>query len=208
MGIWSEKIEPRLATAMLDNKEMRTTRAEVVPAIHGDVLEIGWGSGLNVPYYPGGVECVHAVEPSATYKHLGEKRAAASTVRIDFAGDDAQAIPLDDATMDTALSTFVLCTIPDAPRALREVFRVLRPGGTFHFAEHGLAPDPKIARWQRRLTPLQRRLFGGCTLDRPITDLLKDAGFEVAVRNQFMPGPALGKPWGYQYIGQATKPAA
>jgi ubiquinone/menaquinone biosynthesis C-methylase UbiE len=154
-------------------------RSRVCEGLHGHVVEIGFGSGLNVPFYPGSVTGVAAIEPADLGWKLAGKRVAASTVPIERSGLDGQSLPLPDESCDTALSTWTLCTIPDAVAALHEVRRVLKPRGTLHFVEHGLAPDEKVQRWQHRLDPLQQRLFGGCHLNRPIADLLTRAGFMI-----------------------------
>jgi ubiquinone/menaquinone biosynthesis C-methylase UbiE len=144
------------------------------------VVEIGFGSGPNIPFYPAAVTEVAAVEPSDTAWRLARKRVAASPVPVHRAGLDGQSLPFPDASYDAALSTWTLCTIPDPAAALSEVRRVLKPGGTLHFVEHGLAPDARVQRWQRRLDPVQRRLAGGCQLTRPIADLLGKAGFTLS----------------------------
>jgi ubiquinone/menaquinone biosynthesis C-methylase UbiE len=169
--------------------------------LSGDVVEIGFGSGLNLAYYPPEVERVLAVEPSPLARRLAESRLGSSAVRVEFVGLDGQALDLADECADSAVSTFTLCTIPDATRALRELARVLRPGGRLHFLEHGLSPEPKVAAWQHRMTPLQKRVCGGCHFDRPIDQLLVSAGFEVVeLENSYLPGP---KTPSYLYLGVA-----
>ena len=167
------------------------------------MLEIGFGSGLNIPYYPASLERVQAIDPAAVGRKLAAKRAAACPVRIDYIGTDAQTLPADDASVDSVLSTWTLCTIPDASRALAEIRRVLRPGGALHFIEHGLAPDPAVARLQQRLTPLQHRAFGGCHLNRRIDQLVAAAGLELTrMDTYYMKGP---RALGYTFEGIATK---
>jgi SAM-dependent methyltransferase len=209
VGVWREQVVPRLADVMLGTKEVRGHRQRVVSGLRGAVVEIGFGSGLNVPLYPKGVETVYAVDPSAVGRRLAAKRVASSPVPIQFVGLDGQELPLGDESVDAALSTFTLCTIPEVTRALSELHRVLRPGGRFHFLEHGLAPEPATARWQHRLNGLQQRLAAGCNLDRPMDRLVRGAGFEIAeLHNDWLKGPRPSKPWGYLYEGLAIKPAA
>jgi ubiquinone/menaquinone biosynthesis C-methylase UbiE len=193
---------------MLGTKEVRGHRQRVMPGLRGAVVEIGFGSGLNVPLYASEVEIVYAVDPSAVGRKLATKRIDASAVPIEFVGLDGEDLPLGDESVDTALSTFTLCTIPDVMRALKELARVLRPSGRFHFLEHGLCPEPTVARWQHRLNGLQQRLAAGCNLDRPIDRLVSGAGFEIQeLRNDWFKGPRLAKPWSYLYEGVAMKPA-
>jgi len=154
-------------------------RRRVCEGLHGQVLEVGFGSGHNIPFYPAEVTGVAAIEPADTGWKLAGKRLAAARVPIQRTGLDGQSLPLPDNSCDAALSTFTLCTIPDVAAALLEIQRVLKPGGTLHFLEHGLAPDEPVRRWQHRLEPVQKRVFGGCHLTRPIADLLTDAGFSI-----------------------------
>ena len=193
---------------MLGTNEVRGHRREVIDGLRGEVVEIGFGSGLNVPLYPPEVEMVYAIEPSEVGRKLAAKRVAASPVPIRFVGLDGEDLPLGGESVDAALSTFTLCTIPDVTRALDELRRVLRPGGRFHFLEHGLCPEPATARWQHRLNGLQQRLAAGCNLDRPIDRLVREAGFQIQeLRNAWFRGPPPSKPWGYLYEGAAIKPA-
>jgi ubiquinone/menaquinone biosynthesis C-methylase UbiE len=206
MAVWREHVVPRLTDVMLGTEEVRRHRERVVAGMRGSIVEIGFGSGLNVPLYPPEVEVVYAVDPSAVGRKLAEKRVNASPIRIEFVGLDGEHLPLDDASVDGALSTFTLCTIPDVSQALREVRRVLRPGGVFHFLEHGLCPEPTTARWQRRFNGFQQRIAAGCHLDRSIDRLVRDAGFEIQeLRNDWFRGPRFSKPWGYLYEGVAMK---
>ena len=179
MGLYSSRILPRILNTAGGASRLEPLRRRVCAALAGDVVEIGFGSGLNVPFYPAAVTRVAAVEPSDLSWRLASGRVRAARVPVQRAGLDGQSLPFADGSYDAALSTWTLCTIPDAPAALAELRRVLRPGGTFHFLEHGLAPDEDVRRWQRRLEPLQKRLAGGCHLTRPITGLLTAAGFIV-----------------------------
>jgi SAM-dependent methyltransferase len=180
MGLYGEQILPRCINLACGLKGVVPLRRRVCQGLEGEVLEIGFGSGLNVPFYPDAVSRVAAIEPVDTGWKLAAGRVRASSVPVERAGLDGQRLPFEDDSYDAALSTWTLCTIPDVAAALSEVRRVLRPGGTLHFLEHGLAPDESVRRWQRRLEPVQKRLFGGCHLTRPIVDLITGAGFTVA----------------------------
>ena len=179
MGMYAERVLPRIVNVACGMKSAAPLRQRVCDGLHGQVVEIGFGSGLNVPYYPAAVTGVAAIEPADLGWKLAGKRLSATDVPVERSGLDGQSLPLSDNSCDTAVSTWTLCTIPDVAAALREVRRVLKPGGTLHFVEHGLATDEKVRRWQHRLEPLQKRLFGGCHLTREIADLLTDAGFTV-----------------------------
>jgi len=179
-------------------------RGQVAEGLVGRVVEIGFGSGLNAQHYPSEVEVVLAVEPAAVARRLATKRMAAAGIAVTHVGLDGQAIALDDASSDSALSTFTLCTVPDPLAVLHELRRVLRPGGRLHFLEHGLAPDPGVARWQHRLEPLQRRLAGGCHLTRSASDLVAEAGFVIERDDErYGRGP---KPWSWFTLGVAQSP--
>ena len=179
MGLYGDRVLPRIVDVACGRKSSNDLRNRVCEGLYGRVVEIGFGSGLNIPFYPDSVDGIAAVEPADLGWKLAGKRLAESSVPVERCGLDGQSLPLADNSCDTALSTWTLCTIPDAIAALHEVRRVLKPGGTFHFVEHGLAPDDEVQKWQRRLDPLQQRLFGGCHLTRPILDLLTRAGFTV-----------------------------
>lgn len=179
MGLYSEQILPRIVDVACNAKANRPQRQRVCDGLAGEVVEIGFGSGLNVPFYPATVTQVTAVEPADVGWKLAAKRVAQTRVPIRRSGLDAERLPFPDDHFDAALSTWTMCTIPDIDGALRELHRVLKPEGTLHFVEHGLAPDEGVRRWQRRLDPLQQRLFGGCHLTRPIADLVRSAGFAI-----------------------------
>ena len=201
--MYADQILPRAINLALRGGEFAGPRARAAAGLDGEVLEIGFGSGLNIPYYPAGLTRVQAVDPAAAGRKLAAGRAAGCAVPIEYVGSDAEALPVPDASVDHVLSTWTLCTIPDAMRALAEIRRVLRPGGAFRFVEHGLAPDPGIARLQQRLTPLQRRAFGGCHLNRPIGRLIEDSGLKLAgMDTYYVKGP---KVMGYTFEGAAVK---
>ena len=189
MGLWTDHVVPRIVDRSLDSAEVRAVRDRVCADLAGEVLELGPGSGLNQPHLPAAVLRVVAVEPSDVAWRLAGRRLATSTVPVTRVGLDGQALPLPDRSVDAALSTFTLCTIPDVRVALSEVRRVLRPGGALHFVEHGRSPDERVRRWQRRLEPVQRRVAGGCHLTRPVDQLLLDAGFALErLRRYDLPG--------------------
>jgi ubiquinone/menaquinone biosynthesis C-methylase UbiE len=205
VGVYAEHVVPRIMNVTCGAKQSRPLRERVCAGLHGHVVEIGFGSGHNVPFYPEAVQRVAAIEPSALSWKLAQDRVSASTVTIEQSGPDGQSLPLADNSCDAALSTWTLCTIPDPVLALTEVHRVLRPGGTLHFIEHGLAPDESVQRWQRRLEPLNKRIAGGCHLTRPILDLLATAGFVVEEVDVFYEHGA-PKPMGADSLGVAVAP--
>ena len=179
MGLYRDKVVPRLVDLACGQAGLDPWRARVADGLSGRVVEIGFGSGRNLPHYPPEVDTVLAVEPAELARRLAAGRVADSQVVVEYVGLDGQQIPLDDATCDGALCTFTLCTVPDPAQALAELRRVLRPGGTVHFLEHGRSPDPEVARWQHRLDPIQRRLADGCHLDRDPLAQVEQAGFAL-----------------------------
>lgn len=203
MGIYVDHVLPRITNRVCGTGEHAKLRERVCKQLEGEVLEVGFGSGLNLPHLPDAVEQLYAVDPATLGRKLAAERLEANTVPIEFVGLDGENLPLEDESVDHVVTTWTLCTIPDVDQALSEVRRVLRPGGTFHFLEHGRSDDPKVARWQDRLNPIQRKLGGGCNLNRPIRDLVEASGLKVgSVDNYYMKGP---KPLVYQYEGTAVK---
>ncbi len=203
MGIYQDQILPRVTDWVMSRREYVAIRGRVSAGLHGEVVEVGFGSGLNVPHYPATVTRVQAVDPATAGRKLAAGRVAASPVPVEYIGLDGQALPVESASVDCVLTTWTLCTISDVEQALSEVHRVLRPGGSFHFVEHGRSPDLRVARWQDRMTPLQRRLAGGCHLNRPIGQLVADSGLQLTqMDNYYAKGP---KSHGYIFEGKATK---
>ncbi|MET1038239.1 MAG: class I SAM-dependent methyltransferase [Aeromicrobium sp.] len=208
MAWWSDHVVPRVVDRALSTDDVMQERAAACVGLSGRVLEIGFGSGRNIGLYPAAVESVSAVEPSDTAWRMSADRRASSTVPIVRSGLDGQALDEPDATYDSVLSTFTLCTIPDVESALSEARRVLRPGGALVFLEHGLAPDPRVATWQRRLDPLQGAVVAGCHLTRDMAALVTGAGFRMdTLDRHYLPGPAFAHPWTYAYSGTALAPS-
>ncbi|WP_030249466.1 class I SAM-dependent methyltransferase [Streptomyces violens] len=205
MGIYSERILPRINDVACGMKPTKPLRRQVCAPLKGDIIEIGFGTGHNVPFYPPAVSSVAAIEPSDLGWQLAGTRLRATRTPVHRAGLDGQSLPFEDNSFDAALSTWTLCTIPDAEAALREVRRVLKPGGTLRFLEHGLAPetDQSVRRWQRRLDPVNARLFGGCHLTRPVADMLKSTGFTITELETFYEKGA-PKPIGADSLGTAV----
>jgi ubiquinone/menaquinone biosynthesis C-methylase UbiE len=202
MGFYEDQVVPRFVDVALGSKGLIPLRRRACAGLKGSVLELGFGSGRNVPFYPETVTSVDAVEPAGVGWKLAAKRLAASPVAVRRAGLDGAKLPMADDTYDAVLSTWTLCTIPDVASALQEVRRVLKPGGTLHFLEHGLAPDADVQRWQRRLEPIQKRVAGGCHLTRSVSGMITDAGFsEIDLDSWYERGP---KPLSAFSIGTAV----
>ena len=188
MGWYADTVVPRVIDRALNTPDVDQIRARVGSGLSGEVLELGFGSGLNVQHYPRDVTAVTGVEPSDLAWRLAGPRLASAVVPVRRGGLDGQRLPFGNDEFDSAVSTFTLCTIPDAVLALQEVRRVLRPGGAVHFVEHGEAPDPGVRRWQARLDPLNTRLLAGCHMGRPIPSLLEAAGFAVqSLQTYYLP---------------------
>ena len=205
MGVYEERILPRMVELTCGGKDMAKFRRRTVEGLSGTIVEVGFGSGLNAPVYPPEVTEVMAVEPSMLARERSARHTVDTSARVVFVGLDGARLPLEDASCDGALSTFTLCTIPDVHAALAELHRVVRPGGRFHFLEHGRAPDESVRTWQRRLEPIQKRVAGGCHLTRDAEALVSDAGFEIVdLERRYVKGP---KPFAYFTLGRAVRPA-
>lgn len=205
MGLYSRFILPPLLSMAMGAKPITYQRKKIVPEASGTVLEIGAGAGHNFPFYDARkVSKVIALEPAAEMVARAKKRLKDTAVPVEFIGLEAERIPLPDASVDTVLVTYTLCTIPDAATALAGMVRVLKPGGAFLFCEHGAAPDEKVARWQRRIEPVWKRIAGGCHLCRPVPDLIKGAGLAIdRMETMYLPGtPRFA---GFNYWGRAHR---
>jgi SAM-dependent methyltransferase len=206
MGVWARQVVPRLVEVGSGGEEMLAYRRRVCEGLTGRVVEIGFGSGANLEVLPSTVTSLVAIEPSDVAWRRSAERRGRVAVPIERGGLDGQRLDLPDASVDAALSTLTLCTIPDADAALSEVVRVLRPGGTLHFLEHGLAPDVDVVRWQRRVEPLQLRVFDGCHLTRPVDDLITHSGLVMEwLERAYTPGPRAMRPWLFGYLGRARR---
>jgi SAM-dependent methyltransferase len=179
MSFYEDRILPYLMNLAMNTKATREERKRSLAGVKGSVLEVGFGSGHNLPYYPGTVANVVGVDPSHTSARLARKRIAASSFPVEFVGLSAEKLPVADASFDSVVSTFTLCTIPDVAGALGEMRRALKPDGRFYFVEHGHADDLRVALWQERLDGFEQRVFGGCHLNRDISALIRAAGFEI-----------------------------
>jgi ubiquinone/menaquinone biosynthesis C-methylase UbiE len=203
MGFYADRVFPHIMNKACNNAEARRVRSLVCAPLSGDVLEIGFGTGLNLPHLRATVTRLRAVDPLQRGRQLAAERLADVPFDVDFVGLDGQSIDLEDECVDAALSTWTLCSIPDPVAAVREIRRVLRPGGTFHFAEHGASPDAKVKRWQDRLNFLQRRVACGCNLNRDIPAILEDGGMTVRNLDTFY---SKGQPkiFGWTFQGVAA----
>lgn len=204
MGLYHRYVLPWLLHLTMKNREARRCRGRIIPAAQGRVLEVGIGSGLNLPFYSGEVESVTGVEPSAALLAMARRAAKDLPFPINFLEGGAEQLALDDRSFDTIVTTWTLCTIPEGALALAEMRRVLRPGGELLFIEHGLSPDPRVAAWQRRLNPAWNRCSGGCNLDRSIDRLIRDAGFAIKrmETGYLIQGP---RPMTFHFEGRAER---
>jgi SAM-dependent methyltransferase len=204
VGLYREHVVPRLIDWGCGAARFERWRAQAAEGLCGQVVEIGFGSGLNVRHYPPEVEVILAVEPAGVAWRMAARRIGASPVRAWRIGLDGQDLPLHNASCDAALCTFTLCTLPEPEKALSELRRVVRPGGTLHFAEHGLSPQAGVVKWQHRIEPLWRELAGGCHLTRDPTMLVERAGFAMERTEQgYVRGP---KPLSWLTFGVASNP--
>lgn len=205
-GLWERHVVPRIVDRTCGTEELSALRAMACAPLEGRVLELGFGSGLNLPHLPAAVTELAAAEPSDTAWRLAQPRVQAAQVPVRRSRLDGQRLADPDDSIDHVLLTFVLCTISDQRAALAETYRVLRPGGRVHFVEHGRAPEDSVVRWQRRLEPLQRKLAGGCHLTREPVRELEAAGLRVTDVDAFyLPGPRVARPYTFIYRGTARR---
>jgi ubiquinone/menaquinone biosynthesis C-methylase UbiE len=202
MSFYDERVLPHVINFACSTKPVRKQREKIVPLAEGDVLEIGFGSGLNLPYYDAQkVRKIWGLEPSEGMRRKAQPMVDASSLDVEFIDLPGESIPLEDDSVDTVLVTYALCTIPDAITALEGMRRVLKPGGSLLFCEHGIAPDEGVRRWQHRLNPAWGRIAGGCNMNRDIPELITQAGFKVtADERMYVPG---AKILSFNYWGRA-----
>ena len=204
MSLYRHHVFPWVLELVMNQRVFRKLRREVLAPAAGRVLEIGFGTGINLPYYPQATRRIVGVDSNPGMTRLARRRAGAAHIEVEHHPLSAEALPFDDHSFDTVVSTFTLCSIPDLQQALAEVKRVLKPGGEFLYLEHGLSPDAGVARWQRRLNPAWKVVGDGCHLDRDPTAELGRAGFGIdRVRNFYLPHGARFA--GYMYLGAARR---
>ncbi len=201
MGLYGKYFLPRLIDLAMKNKETAKVRAALIPQACGEVLEIGIGSGLNLPFYSPKVKHIFGVDPSLELQNMASKRIP-GPIKVEFIAQSAEEpLPLDEASIDTVVMAWTLCSIPNAAKALQQMRRVLKEDGRLLFVEHGRAPERKVAAWQDRLTPVWKHATGGCHLNRKVDDLIAGAGFHIAeLQTCYLPGP---RPMTYTYQGVA-----
>jgi ubiquinone/menaquinone biosynthesis C-methylase UbiE len=204
MRFYERRVLPHIINIAMNTKVFQEERSRCLRDLKGVVLEIGFGTGLNLPHYSGAVTKVIGVDPSEMSAKLAKQRIAASPFPVETVSLSAEKLPVPDASFESIVSTFSLCTIPNVSAALAEMRRALDPNGRFYFVEHGLAEEPHVERWQQRLNPISRRLLGGCNLNRPIATLIEEAGFEIErlEKSYLRDAPKFG---GFLYRGVAKR---
>ncbi len=204
MSFYSEAIFPRICNFALGNAQVSEQRQQLLADAHGEILEIGFGTGLNLPHYPSEVHKITTIDPNAGMRRLAQRRINGSNIQVDFHQISGEQLPFDDNRFDCVVSTYTLCSIMNVEQALKEVFRVLKPGRKFLFLEHGISPDPGVQKWQRRLNVLEMWLADGCRLDRNIKELVASQPFSSVESREFYL-ERTPKTHGYLYRGVATK---
>jgi ubiquinone/menaquinone biosynthesis C-methylase UbiE len=204
MDVYSRFVLPRVLDYAMKYTELAELRTAVIPDARGVVLEVGIGSGLNLPFYSAAtVTHVYGVDPSAELLAMAQKKIAGLPFPVTLMNESAERIPLGDISVDTVVITWSLCSIPHPVATLLDMRRVLKPDGRLIFIEHGLSPDAGVQSWQNRLTPIWRRLAGGCHLNRKMDELIRSAGFSIArLETRYIPGP---RPVSYTYVGTGTR---
>jgi len=201
MGLYRRFVLPRLIDFAMKDKAADARRSQLIPKATGAVLEVGIGSGLNLLHYSSAVTHVHGIDPSPELLSMARGKIDGLNYAVEFLCESAEQLNLECESIDTVVSTWTLCSIQNPEKALREMKRVLKPGGNFLFIEHGASPDPRVAAWQRRINPIWSRIAGGCNVTRRIDDLIKSAGFNIAqLQTTYLPGP---RPMTYTYEGCA-----
>jgi ubiquinone/menaquinone biosynthesis C-methylase UbiE len=204
MGIYSTYIFPRIMNLSMAGEIPAAYRKVVLQPAHGEILEIGFGTGLNLPYYPSNVKKIHTLDVNAGMNPLAFKHMQASSIQVDYHIGDARDLPFPDSFFDTAVSTWTLCSIKEVEKALKEIYRVLKPDGKFLFVEHGISPEASIRKWQHLLTPVQKIMADGCHVNRNIEALIQAAGFRFdSLTRQYAQG--IPRVAGYFYYGIAGK---
>lgn len=207
MKFYSDVIFPRILDLSMSSSLMSQYRQQLLSDVEGDVLEIGFGTGLNLPYYPKTVRKLTAVDPNPGMSDLAQKRLKETSLDVETCQLSGESLPMGDNTFDCVVSSWTLCSIPNVDQALREIHRVLKPEGRLFFVEHGLSSEPQVQAWQNRLTPIQKRIADGCHLNRNIQQLIEEANFRLSQLEEFYmeDTPKVFKVFGYLYRGVATK---
>lgn len=203
MSFYEKKILPYLLDWSLSSAVLQNPRRETLAEVTGEVLEIGFGTGLNLPYYPEPIHKIVTVDPNPGVSAIAQKRIAASPITVEHQVLSGEKLPMTDASFDSVVSTFTLCSIPDVEGAIAEIYRVLKPGGRFFFLEHGLSNEPNVQVWQNRLTPIQKRIAGGCHFNRNIRELIENQFGDVKLNEFYL--ESAPKVTSYLYQGIAKK---
>lgn len=205
MGFYDQKILPYLMEFSLSSASLGKHRRDILAAVTGDVLEIGFGTGINLSYYPENIREIATVDANPGVHVIAQKRISSSQIAVDHHVLSSENLPMADQSFDSVVSTFTLCSIANIEQALGEIYRVLKPEGRFFFVEHGLSPEPDVQRWQHRLTPLQKRIGGGCHLNRNMRELIEAQFGKVTLSELYL--EKTPKVAGYLYKGVAIKPS-
>jgi len=204
MGFYDDQIVPRILNLAMGMRFIQDERKKCLAGVRGRVLEVGFGTGHNLPFYPPGIEKVTAIDPSEVSARIAKKRIEQAGFPVEYLSLKGEDIAAPDASFDSAVSTFTLCSIPDAIKALKQIYRVLKPGAEFHFVEHGRSPDAGVRQWQDRLNGIQQFICGGCNLNRDIESLVRSSGLEIlSLDKSYGEAPKFAS---YLYRGTARRP--